>query len=138
VLKPGGRLIFNVWDRIEANDFSKLTTDALGLVFPADPLLFLPRTPYAYYSIDTIESDLHTAGFRSVAVETAERESHLPAARDLAIGYCQGSPLRSEIEARCPGGLAAVTDAVAQTIASRLGAGAITGKMRAHVITAAP
>jgi SAM-dependent methyltransferase len=138
VLKPDGCLIFNVWDRIEANDFSKVTTDGLGLVFPADPPLFLPRTPYAYYSIDTIESDLHTAGFRSAAVETAERTSQLPAARDLAIGFCQGSPLRNEIEARSPGGLEAVTDAVAETIASHLGAGAITGKMRAHVITAAP
>jgi hypothetical protein len=60
----------------------------------------------------------------------------LPAARDLAIGFCQGSPSRNEIEQRRPGGLAAVTEAVARAIAARLGEGPISGQMRAYVITA--
>jgi hypothetical protein len=28
VLKPGGRFVFNVWDRIEDNDFARVVTDA--------------------------------------------------------------------------------------------------------------
>jgi hypothetical protein len=54
----------------------------------------------------------------------------------LAIGYCQGTPLRGEIEARRPGQLAVVTDAVAAEIAGRLGNGPIAGSMQAHVIEA--
>jgi hypothetical protein len=64
------------------------------------------------------------------------RQSVAPSARDLAIGYCQGSPLRSEIEERDPNRLGEATDAVTKALFSRFGAGPITGKMRAHFITA--
>jgi len=136
VLKPGGRLLFNIWDRIEANTFAQVTTEALIAIFPDDPPLFLARTPYGHHDTGIVGDALSTAGFRDVAIEPVERQSRLPAARDLAIGFCQGSHLRNEIEERRPGGLEAVTEAVARTIAARLGEGPISGKMRAHVITA--
>ena len=136
LLKPGGRFLFNVWDKIEANEFAQVTTEALSGQFPENPPLFLPRTPYAYYRADVIRDALAAAGFRDIEIEAVEHVSRLPAARDLAIGFCQGSPLRNEIEERRPGGLDAVTDAVTRAIASRLGEGPISGKMRAHVITA--
>jgi hypothetical protein len=63
--------------------------------------------------------------------------SELPAADHLAKGFCQGSPLQGEIEARQPGGLALVTDAVAAAITARVGPGPIAGGMQAHVVTAA-
>src|SRR5262245_29869689 len=37
VLAPGGRLFFNVWDRIEDNEFADTITQALAEVFPNDP-----------------------------------------------------------------------------------------------------
>jgi len=45
--------------------------------------------------------------------------------------------LRNEIEARDPTRLAAATDTAASAVAARFGAGPITAKMQAHVITAA-
>ena len=54
-----------------------------------------------------------------------------------AIGFCQGTPLRNEIEARDPARLAEATDAAAKAIAARFGPGPIDGKIQAHVITAA-
>ncbi len=136
VLKPSGRFLFNIWDGIEANVFAQVTTEALIALFPDDPPLFLARTPYGHYRTGIVGEALNMAGFRDVAIETVELESRLPAARDLAIGFCQGSPLRNEIEERRPGGLAAVTEAVAGAIAARLGDGPITGSMRAYVIVA--
>ena len=137
VLKPAGRFLFNIWDKIEANVFAQVATEALFAVFPDDPPLFLARTPHGHYRTDIVGDELRMAGFGNVAVETVEKVSRLPAARDLALGFCQGSPLRNEIEERRPGGLEAVTDAVARAIAARLGDGPISGSMRAHVITAA-
>lgn len=58
------------------------------------------------------------------------------AARDIAIGLCQGTPLRNEIETRRPGGIDAITEATAAGIARRLPTDPIAGKLRAHVITA--
>jgi len=136
VLKPAGRFMFSVWDRIEANEFGQVTTEALVALFPDDPPLFLARTPYGHYQTGIVGDALNMAGFRNVAIETVELVSRLPAARDLAIGFCHGSPLRNEIEERRPGGVDAVTEAVARAIAARLGEGPISGKMRAYVITA--
>ena len=40
VLKPGGRFIFNVWDKIEHNEFADLVTTAVADMFPNDPRAF--------------------------------------------------------------------------------------------------
>jgi ubiquinone/menaquinone biosynthesis C-methylase UbiE len=44
VPKPGGRFLFNVWDRIEENVFAEDVTNALAKIFPDDPPRFLART----------------------------------------------------------------------------------------------
>jgi hypothetical protein len=55
----------------------------------------------------------------------------------VAQAYCQGTPLRAQIEARRPGGLDAVTAACAAAIAARFGTGPVDGAMQAHVISVA-
>jgi SAM-dependent methyltransferase len=99
VLKPGGRFVFNVWDRIEANEFARVVSEAVAALFPEDPPGFLARIPHGYYDTDPIREDLQQVGFSSVTVETAERRSRAASHRDPAMGYCQGTPLRGEIEA---------------------------------------
>ena len=37
VLKPGGRYLFSVWDRIEENEFAQIVTDAVAALFPDNP-----------------------------------------------------------------------------------------------------
>ena len=91
VLRPGGRFVFSVWDRIEENAFA----------------------------------DDH------------EEVSRSPSARDAATAYCQGTPLRNEIEARDASLLQIATDRASQAIASRHGEGPVAGKIQAHVIVAA-
>jgi len=63
VLRPGGVFVFNVWDRIEENEFADTVTTALESVFPKNRPRFLARTPYGYYDRPTIEQDLASAGF---------------------------------------------------------------------------
>ena len=50
--------------------------------------------------------------------------------------YCQGTPLRNEIEARDPSRIEDATKQAAQALARRFGSGAIEGRTRAFVITA--
>jgi hypothetical protein len=45
----------------------------------------------------------------NIAAETLTRRSVAPSCRDPAIGYCQGTPLRNEIEARDANRLAEAT-----------------------------
>jgi ubiquinone/menaquinone biosynthesis C-methylase UbiE len=136
VLKPGGRYIFNVWDKLEHNEFSDLVTTALADIFVDDPPRFLARTPHGYHDRDAVIAELRAAGFVNVAAETLTRRSVAPSCRDPAIGFCQGSPLRSEIEARDANRLAEATDAAARKIAARFGNGPVDGKIQAHIFTA--
>ena len=136
VLKPSSRFVFSVWDRIEQNEFCWCVNEAVRRLFPEDPPELMARTAYGYYDTATIAQELRTAGFGVISIETVERLSHAPSARDLAIGFCQGSPLRSEIEARAAARLGEATDAATQALLARFGAGPVVGKMRAHVFSA--
>jgi SAM-dependent methyltransferase len=136
VLSTGGRFVFNVWGPIEENDFPRAVTEALAALFPDDPPRFLPRTPHGYCDAQRIRADLAAAGFANVEIVTVERESRAASARDPAVAFCHGTPLRGEIEARVPGRLAEATDASAREVARRFGAGPVVGKLQAHVVCA--
>ena len=136
VLKPGGHFLFNVWDRIEENVFADDVTNALARIFPDDPPRFLARTPHGYHDTALIRGDLEEAGFSDVAIETRAEQSRAPSPRIPAVAYCQGTVLRTEIEARDPGKLDAATDYAASAIAARHGSGAVAAKIQAHVIVA--
>jgi SAM-dependent methyltransferase len=136
VLKPGGVFIFNVWDRISENEFADTVTAALEAVFPKDPPRFLARTPHGYHDRSTIERDLASGGFtNSPRMVTVAARSRAASADVPAIAYCQGTPLRSEIEARDPSRLAEATDMAAAALARRFGMHSVDGKIQAHVVT---
>ena len=137
VLKPGGQFLFNVWDRISENDFANTVTEALAGLFPASPPTFMARTPHGYHDVAIIRRELAEAGFATVLVETVDGISRAATARDVAIAYCQGTPLRNEIEARGASRLDEATQVAADALARHFGNGPIEGRIRAHVITAA-
>src|SRR6266850_746515 len=93
VLKPGGRFIFNVWDRISENEFADVVTDTLATLFPQDPPRFMARTPHGYHDVGKIREELTLAGFASISIETRDDTSRAASPRDPAIAYCQGTPL---------------------------------------------
>ena len=135
VLKPGGRAIFAIWDGLDSNPIARTVVEAIAAHFPADPPRFLARTPHGHGDRDVIRREMTEAGFGQVTIETVtlpSRGSH----RDPAIGFCQGSPMRGEIEVRAPGGLDAATETVAAALAARFGAGAIEAPMQALIVTA--
>lgn len=135
VLRAGGVLLFNVWDRIEENEFACAVTTALESLFPENPPRFLARTPHGYGDPLTIGRDLQRGGFFSVPYfETVAARSTATSARIPALAYCQGTPLRNEIEARNPSLLGEATDLAAAAIAREFGPGAVDGKIQAHVV----
>ena len=137
VLGSGGVFMFNVWDRIEENEFADTVTKALESLFPKDPPRFLARTPHGYYHFATIEQDLkHGGGFlASPHFDTVAARSQATSPRIPAIAYCQGTPLRNEIEARDKSRLGDATGIAAEAIAQRFGPGSVDGKIQAHVVT---
>jgi len=136
VLKGGGRFMFNVWDRIEDNEFADVVTETLATVFPQDPPRFLARTPHGYHDVAKLRDELGAAGFASITIVTRGEISKAASPRDPAVAYCEGTPLRNEIEARGPPGLEAATQACAEALALRFGSGQVEGRIQAHIVTA--
>lgn len=135
VLMRGGRFVFNVWDRIERNEFADVGTEAAAEIFPNDPPRFLARTPHGYHDIDVIRADMQAAGFAEVRIETITEVSSAPTPRHPAVAYCQGTPLRNEIEARDAARLEEVTERAHKAVAAKFGDGPVKGTIQAHVIT---
>lgn len=137
VLKPGGSFLFNVWDHIDANEFAQVVTAAAAAIFPDDPPRFLARTPHGYHDVKLIRKELGKAGFSQVLITTLEKTSSAPSPRHPTVAYCQGTPLRNEIETRDAGLLDHVTDRAVEAIEARFGNGPVAGKIRGHVVAAA-
>ena len=136
VLMPGGQYIFNVWDALSLNPISDVVTSAMADRYPENPPRFLARTPHGYHDDDAIRADLAAAGFTKVAIETVTLPGRAASHRDPAIGFCQGSPMRNEIEAHDPDGVQAATEAAAAALAARFGTGPIEAPLQAKVVTA--
>jgi ubiquinone/menaquinone biosynthesis C-methylase UbiE len=135
VLKPGGRFVFNVWDSLAHNPATAAVVDIMATLFPSDPPRFLARTPHGYSDVEKIHTDLAQAGFGEVSCETVSLPCRAPSSADPAIGFCQGSPMRMEIEARRPPGLEETTKSVVEALARRFGQ-VLDTTMQAHVFAA--
>ncbi|GHF34394.1 SAM-dependent methyltransferase [Deinococcus metalli] len=135
VLRPGGHLLFNVWDALAGNGFTQAAHDALAAHYGVDAPSFFARVPYAYHDPAVIAGHLAAAGFTATPTVTVmELPSRAASAHAVAQGLCHGTPLRDEIEALHPGDLSAATDVVAAAVARQYGDGPVEGRMRALVI----
>ncbi|MBS0220974.1 MAG: methyltransferase domain-containing protein [Proteobacteria bacterium] len=136
VLRPGGRAMIVIWGSLADNPMTRCVVDAMAVRFPADPPRFLARTPHGHFDQKIIRSELAEAGFGDVTVDVVTLPSRAPSPRDAAIGLCQGTPMRGEIEARAPQGLAAATDAATEALARVYGQGPIEAPMQALLVVA--
>lgn len=136
VLKPGGRYLLVIWDALDQNPASKTIQDAMVAEFPDNPPSFLARVPFGYANPAAIKADLKTAGFDRVEIETIAHRSRASSAMDAAVGLCQGSPLRSEIEARDPFALQRVTEKAAEALRHFEGPEGLDAPMSALLVTA--
>lgn len=137
VLKPDGWFVFNVWDRLDQNEFAATVVEALRPVFPEDPPQFLARVPHGYHEARDILQDLARGGFEhAVEFTTLPARSRAPSPRIPAVAICHGTPMRTEIESHGAAALAAATDVAESALATRFGPGPVDGKIQAHVISA--
>lgn len=135
VLRPGGVFLFNVWDRLSENEFADTVNTALAAVFPKDPPRLMARTPHGYYDHELIARDLTAAGFaKAPRIATIAARSRAASAREVAIAYCQGTPVRNEIEVRDASRLEEATDAAAAAVERRFGTQSVEGKIQASVV----
>jgi hypothetical protein len=136
VLGPGGRLVFNVWDRIERNGFADTVQGAVASLYEQDPPSFMARVPHGYFDPELIRADLRQGGFEHPPMlETVDLPTTAASPRIPAVAICQGTPMRHEIETRDPAGVLPSTDAATTAVAARFGCGAVVADSRAFLVS---
>lgn len=133
VMKPAARFLFSVPGHIRQNPVADCIHAALETLSPDEPPRFIGRALHGYGDSETIDDDLTAAGFTDAIYTAVDLPFVAASAREAAVGYCLGTPLRQEIEHRFPDG----TDTVTRALEKRFGTGKITSTMRAHIVSAA-
>lgn len=134
VLARGGRLLFNVWDRIERNELGVVVRDAVAKVLGSPPSFF--GTPYGHYDPVRLGRDVESGGFSQILVEPVPLEGSSASALDVARGWTDGSPLRNEFADRGEAVVNEVREAVRTAIQQRYGDGPISARLSAFVCSA--
>ena len=135
VLRPGGRYLRVIWDRLDRNSVSHVLGQALAQIYPDNPAAFLERVPFGYHDRTWIERDLRAAGFNDIEFETVDLRSR-GSAREAAIGLVQGTPMRTEIEPRARDALERATDCGTQALRKLEGPHGLDAPMAAHIVIA--
>ena len=132
-LKPGGHFIFNVWDVLKKNTWSRAVREAAVALDPENPADFL-KLPYAYHDVAEIREQLVAAGFDRIETEEFPKESQANSARDVALALAAGSPLATQLADR---GIASdAIDRIEAELLREFGDGEISAPMQAIVINA--
>jgi SAM-dependent methyltransferase len=134
VLAQTGHLLFAVWDGIEGSTYATAVIDIVRGMFPDDPPHFLVDTPHGYHDVDRIGKDLAAGGMRMTSADALVLPSRAASADAVTNGYCLGTPLRFELDAR--GDLEGLVAEIQQRMRERFGEGPLEGEMAAIVVTA--
>jgi hypothetical protein len=132
VLRPGGRLLFTTWDKLEHNDFPHIAHEVIGEMFEGNPPEFY-KLPFGFYDHYEIRTMLRRAGFIDVALATVEMKVQ-GTASDAAIGFVKGNPIATEIAERTGQDVSQALEKVEKAFAKELGAKIAKGKARAIVV----
>jgi len=137
VLRPGGTFVFNVWDRMEHNDFAHVLWNSVAALYPDDPPNFLPNIPHGYHDAAQIRGDLVAAGFDAqVEIDAVEAVSRAESHEVVATAYCQGTPMRNFLEAHGAGHVERATQVASVAIGDAFGERDLEGRISAFVVTA--
>jgi SAM-dependent methyltransferase len=120
VLKPGGRLLVSVWDRLEDNPVPRITHEIVATFFPSDPPQFY-TIPFSLHDPQTVRGLLDGVGFVDVQWERRDSTGESPSAAEAAMGLIEGNPIYLAIMERRPAALADIKAAVARNVAAALG-----------------
>lgn len=85
VLRPGGRLLLSVWDRLEDNPVPRISHETVARFFPSDPPQFY-TIPFSLHDTSTVGRWLATGGFEAVEWERLDGAGEGPSAAAAAIG----------------------------------------------------
>lgn len=135
VLRPHGRLAFNVWLSLADNPLGRIAHDTIGRFFSSDPPSFY-EVPFGFGDESLIRDLLHAARFEVARCERVALEARSPSALDAARGLVTGNPILLAVTERATAPADEIIRAVAAALAAEGGAAPLRLPMRALVVLA--
>lgn len=134
VLKTGGTLLFDVWDRIEENSHNLACAEVIEGMFPGDEEMRF-RLPYEMYDVSLLRRLLTEGQFDVVSIEKRRFPVDRVSARTIATGQIRGTPRSLLIEKRAAS-LDEVVEKVTRALARIGGADPYRGFAQAVMVEA--
>ncbi|MGE5108155.1 MAG: class I SAM-dependent methyltransferase [Sphingobacteriales bacterium] len=132
VLKKGGQLLFNTWDKIENNGPAKIANEAVTEFFKGDPPTFY-KIPFSMYDADEIKTLLANAGYKEVSVENVKKEGRNETAKNTAVGFIEGNPIYVEIINKDPSSIQAIELSLTNKLIQQFGDNPLICELSAFV-----
>lgn len=102
VLQPGGKFLFNVWDKLEHNPRISIIQKAMDDMLGKDAPDFMKKGPHAFFDNTIIQQLLAGAGFQNIRLIVVQKTSVYSSPDDLVTGFVDGSPLSSFLDKLAP------------------------------------
>ena len=135
VLKPGGQLLFNTWDKLEYNGASMLCRQVVSKHFFNDKPPPSYNLPYSMNDKEAIHSLLKEAGFRDILIESVSIKGRSDTAMNIANGFIEGPLIYNEIMKGDPALVVELKNLVAKELAAKYGDAPLITPMQAVVST---
>jgi len=133
VLKPGGQLLLNTWDKLENNPAFFIADQIVSKYFPADPPRFF-HIPFSLYDEKELAALFEGAGFKDHHIGLVAIDGTNSSATDTATGMLEGTPVYSAIIERGPQFLPVIKKEVETELGKRFGQAPMVSPMRAWVV----
>lgn len=120
VLRRGGKIIFNTWDKPEAvpaiYKARKIIESYLG-----DSLPVFYDIPYSMYNENELRSLTESAGFKEIKITLVKKEGISSSAAQLATGIVEGNPIFLTITEKDPQLINIIEDQIANELTAEFG-----------------
>jgi ubiquinone/menaquinone biosynthesis C-methylase UbiE len=135
VLKKDGTLLFNVWDSIDHNHFSRTGREIVMQFFDSDPPAFY-NIPYSMGDAQATVALLEEAGFNDIKYQVSNKESICVSADVMSMGLVEGNPIVNAIRERDSSAIPVLRAKVKETLIERFGDNPCTSTMQAIIFSA--
>jgi len=135
VLKSGGKLIFNTWDKIENNLAIHLGRKVIESYFGNNPPTFY-NTPFSMFDEKELKNLMKDARFKNIKVELVKKEGTSPSAADVAKGMVNGNPIYLSICEKDPSLIEPIEKHVEKVLVEKFGNKSLKSLLSAWVCEA--
>ena len=133
VLKPGGKLLYNTWDKSENVPAIYEGRKVIESYFKNGPPAFY-YVPFSMYDEKELSEITTSAGFKNVKVELVKKEAVSSSAEELTIGIVEGNPIYLEILEMDPKLVEPIMEQVKNALVKRFGDNPLKDNLRAWVV----